>query len=625
MGSPVKLRPTYYDNLGLTPAATPYEIAEAFAKQIGITFTTPEEAVEHADRIYIAYETLRDPIKRRAYDAAIGLWDEFEAAKPRAGPFIGVKAPELPEHGLHDASAEGTSEPRQKDRRRARRASKTEWPVPKMNLPRRAATHVASIGREPEGVTSAPAKGNRRPGDKPTTDRQLPHPAGQGKSEAAPRATEPVKDKLRGDALQRPHQAKTIPANQRSIKRNSDGTGAGVFIVTLGILTLVVSLTRGNPDHIPRAPRQTPITDNQPVHSTARAAAEQAVPIEEAAPHLAAERSAPATVPILQLSPPSSNTLDSLRRFFAPSATAQVSNLLESGDGPAPPDVGAGVISSGFVEIAPKLEEATQLANDLRPEADLFSSIPIEQVIDRQATDLKFEQGAIRQAAATPSQQSSTKQAEAAGGQLDRKPALTPRPQPVSRATVRTAVQQSIPGPVARASPQPTAHGPIGSSPLQRVYRQAASTPPQRPLARTTARTPPQRAVYRQAATSTPQKAYGQVVRPRTQQSAYRYAARIPRGQKLYRQTPAKWLAGALVNGDNPGGRFRGTVHVQFTVQTNGRVTGCRATSSTRNRTLEARTCGLVEKRLLFSPALDSLGRRIPSILQTSYTWGRVV
>src|SRR5215213_8100059 len=124
MVSPVKSRLTHYDDLGLTPAATPDEIAEAFAKQIRITITSPEEAVEHANRIYIAYETLRDPIRRHAYDAAIGLWDQQAAAEQKVEPFIGVSARESPENALHVASPRGTPAPTKKDRGLARRANK---------------------------------------------------------------------------------------------------------------------------------------------------------------------------------------------------------------------------------------------------------------------------------------------------------------------------------------------------------------------------------------------------------------------------------------------------------------------------------------------------------------------
>src|SRR5215212_3998775 len=98
MVTPVKSRLTHYENLGLTPAATPDEIAEAFAKRIGITITSPEDAVEHADRVYVAFETLRDPIRRSAYDGAIGLWDREAAAGQEKKPFIGGKTRESPEN-----------------------------------------------------------------------------------------------------------------------------------------------------------------------------------------------------------------------------------------------------------------------------------------------------------------------------------------------------------------------------------------------------------------------------------------------------------------------------------------------------------------------------------------------
>src|SRR4029453_4089798 len=116
MDSPVKSRRTHYDNLGLTPAATPDEIAEAFGKLIHIRITSPEEAVEHANRIYIAYETLRDPIKRRAYDAAIGLWDREAGAEEELEPIIYLGTPESPAHELHAASPSDTRTLAKRDR-----------------------------------------------------------------------------------------------------------------------------------------------------------------------------------------------------------------------------------------------------------------------------------------------------------------------------------------------------------------------------------------------------------------------------------------------------------------------------------------------------------------------------
>lgn len=70
MVSTVKSRPTHYDVLGLKPTATTDEIARAFAREISIF--RPHTLNEIAD-VTVAYETLRNPAKRRAYDEALGL------------------------------------------------------------------------------------------------------------------------------------------------------------------------------------------------------------------------------------------------------------------------------------------------------------------------------------------------------------------------------------------------------------------------------------------------------------------------------------------------------------------------------------------------------------------------
>ena len=75
MVSAVKSRPNHYETLGLTPTASSDEIAQAFAREVSQFRPRPFGGVAH---VSIAYETLRDPAKRRAYDAALGLNPEPE-------------------------------------------------------------------------------------------------------------------------------------------------------------------------------------------------------------------------------------------------------------------------------------------------------------------------------------------------------------------------------------------------------------------------------------------------------------------------------------------------------------------------------------------------------------------
>lgn len=70
MASTVKSRPNHYEMLGLKPSATDDEIARAFAREISIF--RPHTVSGVAD-VTVAYEVLRNPAKRRAYDDSLGL------------------------------------------------------------------------------------------------------------------------------------------------------------------------------------------------------------------------------------------------------------------------------------------------------------------------------------------------------------------------------------------------------------------------------------------------------------------------------------------------------------------------------------------------------------------------
>lgn len=86
MDSSVTTRPNHYEVLGLKPTASDKEIAAAFAKEIG-----RPRAFGGLTQLSIAYEVLRDPAKRRAYDDSIGVKPEPlpPAARPSIVQFTG--------------------------------------------------------------------------------------------------------------------------------------------------------------------------------------------------------------------------------------------------------------------------------------------------------------------------------------------------------------------------------------------------------------------------------------------------------------------------------------------------------------------------------------------------------
>lgn len=90
------------------------------------------------------------------------------------------------------------------------------------------------------------------------------------------------------------------------------------------------------------------------------------------------------------------------------------------------------------------------------------------------------------------------------------------------------------------------------------------------------------------------------------------------------RPTRAQRIAGALSDSDYPGSRRRGeveTVSVRFTVEADGRVSGCDVMRSSGNAKLDATTCRLIERRFRYRPATDARGKPVPSVVSTMFDW----
>jgi protein TonB len=64
-----------------------------------------------------------------------------------------------------------------------------------------------------------------------------------------------------------------------------------------------------------------------------------------------------------------------------------------------------------------------------------------------------------------------------------------------------------------------------------------------------------------------------------------------------------------------------GRVSVTFTVQVNGRPTGCRVTRSSGTPQLDALTCRIIEQRFRFRPSTDRYGRPIPDDVDWDHDW----
>ncbi|SEH18320.1 protein TonB [Sphingopyxis sp. YR583] len=87
----------------------------------------------------------------------------------------------------------------------------------------------------------------------------------------------------------------------------------------------------------------------------------------------------------------------------------------------------------------------------------------------------------------------------------------------------------------------------------------------------------------------------------------------------------AVWRSGTIRDRDYPReasrARAGGEVEVRFTIEVNGRVSGCRVTRSSGDSSLDRTTCDLIEERFRFKPATNAVGEAIASQYGWRQSW----
>lgn len=87
----------------------------------------------------------------------------------------------------------------------------------------------------------------------------------------------------------------------------------------------------------------------------------------------------------------------------------------------------------------------------------------------------------------------------------------------------------------------------------------------------------------------------------------------------------AAWRSGEITDRDYPRdasqAKIGGVVETRFTIQANGRVSGCRVTRSSGDASLDATTCSLIEDRFRFKPATNAAGDAIASQYGWRQSW----
>lgn len=123
MASTVGLQPNHYEVLGLQPTASQQDITRAFASAMSLF---DARSMAAAAQMSLAFEVLRNPAKRRAYDRSLGFVADPDprhwtvTASMRAAPtFIGSAWNRLTEEAVGDGLARPIDEPERPQERPA--------------------------------------------------------------------------------------------------------------------------------------------------------------------------------------------------------------------------------------------------------------------------------------------------------------------------------------------------------------------------------------------------------------------------------------------------------------------------------------------------------------------------
>lgn len=213
MASSLQSLSNHYETLQVAPDATTDEIVRAFSSQMRSVRVRPDITVARLAQLTVAYETLRDPAKRRDYDASLGR-------KPAVPPGLSQYASAAGGPGLLERLDRGAEQAA----RAAPPVSRQPASVPASEP--RVATFIAASIRQPVG------KSEQKDSAPPLA------------AAAPPSLREPV-PQLSPSRLP---EALEIEDGQLTIGRT--GATLAAAVIGVGVLTFAIALPDRNPDRL---------------------------------------------------------------------------------------------------------------------------------------------------------------------------------------------------------------------------------------------------------------------------------------------------------------------------------------------------------------------------------------
>jgi len=217
MASAVPVAPNHYEVLGLSPTASQEEIAAAFARAMSTFGVRPVAVAMHIMR---AFEVLKDPAKRQAYNRSMGLapmaplyrWQYRQPSKLHVPASPHVAPPqEQPVEDLPSAAVDGGD--------------------PKFSA------FISSLHRLAEPAPPAPTTAHSMPAPE-----RMREPRHQAKaSQPGPGPVEPVIEQIL--AFERAENASARKAEFRSLRWSRPAIAVGGLILLAGVLGVTAGLS----------------------------------------------------------------------------------------------------------------------------------------------------------------------------------------------------------------------------------------------------------------------------------------------------------------------------------------------------------------------------------------------